>query len=143
MHRENVLHVKVFVFFFKYNMVLLSSSMHNLDALLLVLSKALQFRFRLSKIIISQNQLLKLQETRCTEVIPIIFISKKTFTFLKPFLFFCFYNWWWMVWYCHNYHLHMRELLNCLDSWIYTIVFSTLIWIRKCRKSWNNFIIPQ
>ena len=69
-------------------MVLLSSSMHNLDALLLVLSKALQFRFRLSKIIISQNQLLKLQETRCTEVIPIIFISKKTFTFLKPFFHF-------------------------------------------------------
>ena len=87
MHRENVLHVKVFVFFFKYNMVLLSSSMHNLDALLLVLSKALQFRFRLSKIIISQNQLLKLQETRCTEVIPIIFISKKNFHISQAFFF--------------------------------------------------------
>ena len=69
-------------------MVLLSSSMHNLDALLLVLSKALQFRFRLSKIIISQNQLLKLQETRCTEVIPIIFISKKNFHISQAFFYF-------------------------------------------------------
>ena len=71
-------------------MVLLSSSMHNLDALLLVLSKALQFRFRLSKIIISQNQLLKLQETRCTEVIPIIFISKKNFHISQAFFFYFF-----------------------------------------------------